>query len=70
MSKKKLKHVSLWINNRECLNVTCIERTAGIPEKTLLQFLLGSRPLPYHHLDRLISVLEKYGYTEDAKVTR
>lgn len=54
-----------FFKDRPCLSILCIEREAGIPKKTLEHYLKGRRELNQQHKEKLIPVLEKYGYKND-----
>jgi hypothetical protein len=51
-----------WLGERGCLSLRCLEREAGLPEKTLGHYMAGRRELNEGHLERLVVVLERYGY--------
>jgi plasmid maintenance system antidote protein VapI len=52
----------IWLEERECLSLRCIEREAGIPEKTLSHYVKGRRNLSEDHMLKVTPVLEKYGW--------
>ncbi len=47
---------------KRCLSVQRIEKEAGIPLKSLDNFLSGRRLLNLEHLNKLVPVLVDFGY--------
>jgi len=51
-----------WLKERPCLSLRCLEREAGLPAKTLSHYVQGRRELNEQHLQKLMPVLERYGW--------
>jgi len=61
-----MKKLKKWIKCRQALNWTKIEQEAGIPARTLHNWLgVTDRPFPGKHVPRLCAVLCQYGLTID-----
>ena len=57
-----MKNLKQWLEDHPCINMACIESEANIPAKTLVHFKNGRRDLNKDHLEKLIPVLNKYGF--------
>lgn len=60
----ELQNIKTFFTERRkrCLSVKRLEEEAGIPAKTLDNFLAGRRLMNASHLDKLIPVLVDFGY--------
>lgn len=58
-----------FIKSRKSLTYLGLEREAGIPEQTLTNcFRKDGEPFPLKHLDKLVKILEHYGFKLDEKI--
>ena len=64
MTKKEKdpERIKKYIEDRTCLNVTCLNDQICAPKKTLSHFMQGRRSLPEHHIEPLVKELKRYGY--------
>lgn len=62
MMKEKIKK---FLTEKTCLKISCIEREAEIPAKSLEHFLSGRRGFKDSHVDKVVPVLKQYGFTEE-----
>jgi len=51
-----------WIKERPSISLRGLEKEADLPLKTLSHYVNGRRELNEQHLQRLIPVLERYGW--------
>ncbi|KAB7726640.1 AAA family ATPase [Rudanella paleaurantiibacter] len=57
-----MESVRQFLKYNSALRFSVLEREAGLPKGTLAHAVTGSRPLNKNLLDRLIPILNKYGY--------
>lgn len=57
-----MNDLKYWLKSHNCISVRCLENEAGIPNTTLSHFIAGRRGLTQGHLDKLLPVLNRYGY--------
>lgn len=58
-------HLKQWLSTperRAMINIRGIEKTCGLPENILKNWLQGSQGLAEHHLDNLVRMLQLLGY--------
>jgi len=51
-----------WLKEHPCLSLRCLEKKADIPEGTLKHYMAGRRELNEKHKEKLLPVLQSYGF--------
>lgn len=51
-----------YFNTHPCLNLSAVEKAAGVPAKSLRRFLSGVRDLSVEHEKKLMVVVVEYGF--------
>ena len=54
-----------FLDTHPSLSISGLEREAGLPARTLHNFLNGSKGFPEKHIPALEKVLKRYGYEPD-----
>jgi chromosome partitioning protein len=62
---KEANIIAFFAKNK-ALNLSQVEKEAGIPSKTLHKAIADQQAIPNKHIDPVISVLKKYGYNENS----
>ena len=62
---KEANIIAFFAKNK-ALNLSQVEKEAGIPSKTLHKAIADQQTIPNKHIDPVISVLKKYGYNENS----
>jgi len=55
------KLIDEYFDTHPSINVFGIEREAGLPARTLHNYLKGHKPLPEKHYPAIVEVLKRYG---------
>lgn len=58
----KTQHIRKWLLDNKIIKVAELERISEIPEGTIKVFKRGKRDLPESHFEKVVKVLQKYGY--------
>jgi len=53
-----------FLKERPALSVNQLEKEAGLPPTTLSKAVRGERKLNDSHIEKLLPVLKKYGFSE------
>lgn len=54
-----------FLAKNKALNLSQVEKEAGIPSKTLHKAIADQQAIPHKHIEPILSVLKKYGYDEN-----
>jgi hypothetical protein len=63
--QSSVDELATWLLGRSCINISCVEMTAGVPKKSLHHFLQNRRDLTDKNRKLIIDVLKRYGYAHN-----
>lgn len=63
-----IEELKAFFEEYSALSITAVNNEAGLSASYLNKILLGGRPLSQKTLDKLMPVLEKYGYKNKVKI--